>query len=116
MMGTLIAIGQTRLELLVVEFEEERGRVGVLLLLAGLAFLCLTLGIVLVTFFIVIAFWEDYRIQVSGGLAAFFLIVGGILFKVMLGKAKEKPRLFAASLSELDRDRRQLQAEVEEQT
>ena len=34
--GTLIAMGRTRFELLVVEFEEERARLGVLLLLGAL--------------------------------------------------------------------------------
>jgi uncharacterized membrane protein YqjE len=113
--GTLVAIAETRLELLVVEFEEERARVGVLLLYAALAMLCLALGIILLTFLIVVLFWDSYRIQSVSGLAVFFLIAGGVLWRVMSAKAREKPRLFAASLSELHRDREQLHGEHEEQ-
>jgi uncharacterized membrane protein YqjE len=114
MVGTLVAMAETRLELLVVEFEEERARVGVLLLYAALAMLFLAMGIILITFLIIVLCWDSYRIQSVGGLAAFFLVGGFVLWRIMRAKAREKPRLFAASLAELHRDREQLQSTPEE--
>jgi uncharacterized membrane protein YqjE len=107
-LGTLLAIIETRLELLVVEFEQERARLGVLLLLGALAFLCFALGIILVTFFLIVLFWDSHRLEAIGALAALFLIGGGLLWLTLNAKARERPRLFAASIAELDRDRERL--------
>jgi len=109
--GTLIAMARTRFELLVVEFEEERARVGVLLLLAALTFLCLMLGIILVTFLIIVVFWDTYRLQSVIALAVIYLGAAFILWRIMVAKAREQPRLFAATLAELQHDQDQLQGE-----
>jgi uncharacterized membrane protein YqjE len=106
--GTLLALVETRIELIVVEFEEERARLGVLLLIGALAFVCLALGIALVTLFIIVLFWDTYRLEAIGGLAVLSLLAGGLLFRAMRTKAREQPRLFAASIAELRRDREEL--------
>ena len=106
--GTLLALVETRLELFVVEFEEERARLGGLLLIGALAFLFLALGIALVTLFLIVLFWESHRLEAIGGLAVLSLLAGGLLFRTMRAQAREKPRLFAASIAELHRDRKEL--------
>jgi uncharacterized membrane protein YqjE len=106
--GTLLALVETRLQLFVVEFEEERARLGVLLLIGALAFLCLALGIALVTLFLIVLFWDSHRLEAIGTLAVLLLLVGGFLFRAMCAKARQPPRLFAASIAELRRDREEL--------
>jgi len=106
--GTLVAIAHTRLELLSADMEEERAHFFSLLMLTLAALLCLGIGVVLATILLVIAFWDTHRLLALGALAGFFLVVGMAVWAFALHKARTKPRLFAASLSELFKDRQQL--------
>jgi uncharacterized membrane protein YqjE len=106
--GTLVAIAHTRLDLLSADLEEERAHLFSLLVLALAALLCLGIGVVLATILLVVAFWDAHRLLVLGALAGFFLAVGMAVLAFAMHKARTKPRLFAASLSELFKDRQQL--------
>jgi uncharacterized membrane protein YqjE len=110
--GTLLAITQTRLQLLSTDLEEERERLLSLLVSGMVALFCLGVGVVLTTIFIVVAFWDNYRLVALGSLAGFFLLAGVAAWGVVMYKARTKPRLFAASLSELDKDRQQLSSRL----
>lgn len=105
--GTLLAIFQTRLELLSNEMEEERLRVGQMLLYGSVALFFFGLTIVLLTVFIVVLFWDSYRLQVLAGLTALFFVAGLLLWNALRRVAREKSKLFSSSLAELadDRDR-----------
>jgi uncharacterized membrane protein YqjE len=72
------------------------------------ALLCLGIGVVLATILLVVAFWDTHRLLALGALAGFFLVVGMGVWAFALHKARTKPRPFAASLSELFKDRQQL--------
>lgn len=106
--GTLVAIVHTRLDLLSIDLEEEREHMLSLLLLALVALFCLGVGVVLVTILLVAIFWDTYRILVLGTLAGCYLVAGMAAFWFVIHKARTKPRLFATSLSELLKDRQQL--------
>jgi uncharacterized membrane protein YqjE len=106
--ATLVSILQTRLELLSTELEEEKVKLGWLMLLAGIALFFLGLGILLATLLIIIAFWEHHRLLVLAGLAGLYLILGVALWLTFLNKARGKPLLFATSLDELSKDRERL--------
>lgn len=106
--GTLVAIAHTRLDLLSADLEEERAHLFSLLVLTLAALLCLGIGVVLATILLVVAFWDTHRLLVLGTLAGLFLVVGIVVWAFALHKARTKPRLFAASLSELFKDRQQL--------
>lgn len=106
---TLVAIAHTRLDLLSTDLEEEREHLLSLMLLALTALFCLVVGVVLATILLVAAFWETHRLLVIGLLAGSFLAGGGGLVAFAVHKAKAKPRLFAASLMELLKDRQQLE-------
>lgn len=102
-LATLIAIGKTRAELLVTEFEEEKLRLMSLWSKAiGAAFL-LTVGVVLGIFCLALAFWEQ-RVFVFGIFAVLF--VGGALFLIASLKRQisQPSKMFRASLSELEAD------------
>jgi len=106
--ASLVAIAHTRLDLLSSDIEEEREHFFSLLVLALTALFCLGIGVLLATLLLVVAFWDTYRLLVLGTLAGLFLAAGIAAWRIALHKARAKPRLFAASMSELLKDRQQL--------
>jgi len=106
--ATLVAIAHTRLDLLSADLEEDRERLLSILVLTLVALFCLGVGVVLATILLVVVFWDTHRILALSGLAGFFLAVGVAAWMFAMHKARTKPRLFAASLSELLKDRQQL--------
>jgi len=106
--ATLVAIVQTRLELLSADLEENREHLMSLLVLTLVALFCLGVGVVLATILLVVAFWDTQRLMVLGLLAGLFLTGGIAAWLFVMHKIKTKPRAFAASLSELFKDRQQL--------
>ncbi len=108
LMATSLAIAQTRLELVAVELETEIIRFTSLLLFAASALFSFALGVLLIVFFIIVLFWDTHRLIAIGLLAGASLVVGAAAWSVFLKKLKDKPRLFAASIGELAKDREQL--------
>ena len=106
--ATLLAIAHTRLELLSTELEEERVRLSSMLVWTLAALFCGGLGVVLATLFVVLALWDTHRLLALGIPAILFLLGAALAWLVVRGKARAKPRLFAASLTELSRDRKEL--------
>jgi len=106
--ATLVAIAHTRLELLSADLEEEREHFLSLLALSLTALFCLGVGVVLATILLVLAFWDTHRLLALGSLAGFFLAVGIAAGMFARHKARTKPRPFAASLSELIKDRQEI--------
>lgn len=104
---TLLAIFQTRIELLSNEIEEERLRTGQMFLYGSIALLFLGLAIIMLTVFFVVLFWDGYRMLVLGGFTALYFVAGLLVWNALRRMAREKSRLFSASLAELadDRDR-----------
>jgi uncharacterized membrane protein YqjE len=103
--ATAVAIAQTRLQLLGNELEEQGIRGAQMLALGAIAFFCAAVGILLVTAWIVIALWDRYRLLTVAVLALIYF--GGCVVALLRLKAKAaaRPKLFAASLAELRRDR-----------
>lgn len=106
--ATMAAIVQTRLELLSVDMEEDRAHYLSLLMLVLAALFCLGVGVVLATILLVVVFWDTQRIPVLGLLAGLFLTGGIAAWLFAMHKIKTRPRIFAASLLELFKDRQQL--------
>lgn len=108
--ATLTSIVSTRLELLANELQEERLRLTQMLLFALLALFCFGMGLLLLSVFIVVLFWDDHRLAVLGSLSVIFFVLGSLAAVLLRGKAQKKSRLFSASLAELAKDREQLGA------
>jgi len=106
--ASLIAIGYTRLELLSTDLEEERARLVSVLAMLFVALFCLGVGVLLLALLVVVAFWESHRLLALGGLTVLFLAGGAAAFGWARHKLRTKPRLFAASLAELSKDRQHL--------
>ncbi len=106
MAALAVDVAQTRLELLSLEVEEERARLSALLLFTLVALFFLALAIVFAALLLV-SVWP-HPVWVFGTLALLFL-AGGIVTAVWaLRRIKTKPRLFGASVAELQKDREQL--------
>jgi|SRR3989338_3448179 len=105
MAGTSLAILQVRLELLSNEMEEERLRIGQMLLYGSIALFFFGLAIMLLTVFIVVLFWDSHCLLVLGGLAALFFVAGLLVWNALRRLAREKSKLFSTSLAELANDR-----------
>jgi uncharacterized membrane protein YqjE len=105
--GTLLAIIQTRLELLSNEMEEERLRIGQMLLYGSIALFFFGLTIMLLTVFFVVLFWDEHRLLVLAGFTALYFVAGLLVWSALRRVSREKSKLFSASLAELadDRDR-----------
>ncbi|HBU28745.1 MAG: hypothetical protein A2X71_05860 [Thiobacillus sp. GWE1_62_9] len=105
---SLVGIIHTRLELLSTDIAEEREHLITLLVLVLLALFCLGVGVVLLAMLIVVAFWESHRLLALGGVTGFFLLAAAGMAWLALRKTRTRPRLFAASLAELSKDRQHL--------
>jgi uncharacterized membrane protein YqjE len=104
--ATLVAVLQTRLELLVTEVEEERVRLGRVLALIVVAIFFLSLSVLTLTLFVIVLFWDTYRLSVVGGLAVVYLVIGGMA--AFAARRQPRPRLFSTSVAELIKDRERL--------
>ena len=103
--ATLVAIAQTRLELLSTEVEEERARLAGILLQGYVTLGCLSVGILLLTLLFVLLLWDRNRI-VAVAIPAFVFCAAGLRSLLRLrALLREKPRVFTASIDELAKDR-----------
>ncbi len=105
LLATVIEILQTRVEIVATEFEEERERIRELVLFGFLALFFVSLGLVLLTLFVVILFWDTHRVYAVGGFALLYLGLGVTAGAVLRRRLQTRPRLFATTLAELSKDR-----------
>jgi uncharacterized membrane protein YqjE len=105
LLGTGLAIAQTRLSLLATEVAEERARLLALLAYGALALICLAAGAIFLAVFLTVLLWDSNRLLVLGIVSSLF-IGGGLLALAIASRLARQPsQLFAASLAELAKDR-----------
>lgn len=106
----ILLIAQNRLELLLVEVEEERRRAIEVLLLtlivAALGLMTLMVG----TFAVVVMFWDDHRLVVLGFFSLFYLLATGGVYWRLRKRLHEWPS-FSATVAELKKDKAWLERE-----
>ena len=107
---TALAMAHTRLALAGAELEEELQRLtGLLLSLLGLLVFGL-MGLLMLTFTVVLAVDAGQRVTVVAGFAVVYLgLAGGLVWRVQRMLATRPPFL-QATLAEMARDREALQA------
>ena len=99
---------QTRLELISTDVQIARSKFISLLVMIVFALFFLFFGLVMLALLIVIYSWETDRILALTLLTAGFLSVGIILAAVILQSLKTMPKLFEATIAELQKDRKEL--------
>jgi uncharacterized membrane protein YqjE len=108
--STLVAIIYTRLELLSADIEEDRERLMSLVMLSLIALFSLLVTAVLVSITIIVAFWDTYRVLALASVSGVFFVVGIVTWLAAIRRARNKPKMFVASLLELIKDRQHLDA------
>lgn len=111
LLATVLQMAQVRLQLLGTEVELEKRRLFDGLLWGGVALVVLGLGLVLLCGFVILLFWEGYRLAAVGGMTLLFLVAGGLMLRHArhrLGNRNSFKGMFDASLAELKRDQADL--------
>ena len=106
--GTLIGALQNRGELLMVELEEEKGRILRLVVFASVALFLIMMTLLLFTATIIFLCPQQYRLYVAGGFAFLYLV--GAIGAVFGLKATLRQIPFSESLRQLRKDREILDA------
>ena len=105
--GTLIAIVQTRLALLASDLEEQGACFAQILLYAALCAFAAFFALALAIGFVIAAFWEN-RLIAIGILFAVFLGVAVGSLATLRQRLAQRPKLLAATLAELEKDKNSL--------
>jgi uncharacterized membrane protein YqjE len=102
--ATLVAMVHTRLELAAVEAQEEARRLLGCLAWTLFAVFLAAGAALLAALFVVVLFWDSYRLLAIGGMAGLFALAAiAIAMKVKSG-FESRPPLFQATLGELRND------------
>ena len=110
LLRTLLANGETRLRLAVLELEEERARLLTLMLLAGASLVLLLLGVATLTALVIILFWDSYRIAAIAISAGVLIAISLILAFTAIHKARQHT-MFKETLKQFSTDRALLELE-----
>ena len=108
---TFLAIVQTRLELFASEIDEQRALLARIALLAAVAAFCLGIAVILSVLFVVVLFWDTNRLLAIGALAGGLGAAGIVALLMLRAAVRARPRLLAATLAELRKDRSKLDGE-----
>ncbi|HEY8521379.1 MAG TPA: phage holin family protein [Gammaproteobacteria bacterium] len=112
LLATLVAIAQTRVELLTTELQQEMHSVAQIMLWTLVALLAAAMGLFLTALAIVFVFWDTHRLAAAVGVTAAFFGIAAAAFLVLRAKVRSRPPLLGATLAELARDREQLASRV----
>ena len=103
--GALLGIVHTRLELLGIELSEEKDRLLAALFVGLAAMLFATMALIAFTFLIAAAFWDTYRWQALAILCGVYVLIAIVCGAMARQRLLNAPMLFQATLSELEKDR-----------
>ena len=107
MAGTLGEIVHVRGALFAVELREEIASRKEMLVLVVVGGVLLHMALIMLTFLVVVVFWDSYRVGAIAAMTALYLACGAAAFIRLRAKAAASAP-FAATLGELERDLEQL--------
>jgi uncharacterized membrane protein YqjE len=108
---TFLAVLQTRLEIFASEIDEQGALLARIAVLAAVAALCLGLAVILVVLFVAVLFWDTNRLLAIGAMAGIFAAAGIIAGLMLRSAIARRPRLLAATLAELRKDKSKLEGQ-----
>ena len=103
LLRTAAAMAQNRLELILVEVQEERARFFDMLLVAAGAVACGLMALIMVSLTLVVIFWDEHRIAVLAGLSLVYIAAAAAGFW-QLNKRLRDWQGFSATLAEFKKD------------
>jgi len=102
--ATVVAMIGTRLELAAVEFQEDARRLLGYLAWTLLAVFLAAGACLLVALFVIVLFWDDYRLQAIGSMIVLFAAAAGVIVMKVRSGLDHQAALFSATLAELRND------------
>jgi uncharacterized membrane protein YqjE len=109
LLAVLVSAAETRVGILAADLQEERVRLSRLALVGGAALFCLGLGIVLLSVFVVVLYWDSDRLAVLGLLSGLFLGLGLVNAIVLAVIARGHKRPLRETMDVLAKDRQSLE-------
>ena len=109
LLAVLVSAAETRVGILATELQEERVRLGRLVLFGGAALFCLGLGIVLLSVFLVVLYWNSDRLAILGLLSGLFLGLGVVNAIVLAVIVRGYKRPLGETVDVLAKDRQSLE-------
>lgn len=106
--ATVVSILKTRLEILSTELQEEKERLKGYLILGVIAMFCALMGIIFLSLFVVVLFWDTNRVLAVAAVTVAYFIAAAACGLSLKNKVKSHPKLFAATIAELVKDHRHL--------
>ena len=102
---TLLSFVLTRARLAATELEEQALRLTEILIWVAAAGFFLGVAVLFTAILVVLAYWDSNRVLAAGLLTLLFVSIGtgAALFARQL--LRERPKMLAATLAELERDR-----------
>jgi len=105
LLATLVAIAQTRLELLSTDLQQEVHRVAEITVWTLIALLSAWMGLFVAALAIIFVFWDTYRLVAAVSVTVFFALLAIVAALVLRAKLRNRPRMLDATLTELAKDR-----------
>jgi uncharacterized membrane protein YqjE len=103
--GAILGIAHTRLELLGIELAEEKDRLLTALFVGLAAMLFAMMALIAFTFLIAATFWDTYRWQSLTILCLVYLLLAVLCALRARHRLLGSPLMFQATLGELEKDR-----------
>jgi uncharacterized membrane protein YqjE len=100
---TLRDVAENRLELFLIELEEERIRLFDALLLLAIGIVCVLMTLVMVTLMVVVIFWDTHRLLVLTLVTAAYA-VAAVAAIVKLRSRLQRGRAFSVTLEQIKKD------------
>ena len=107
--ATLVAIAQTRLELLTTELQEEVQRAAGAVVWALIALLAAMIGLLFGGLTVVFVYWDTHRVLAALLVTAAFVAIALSAVLVLVVKINSRPRFLDATLTELANDAKSMQ-------
>lgn len=108
-LATALEIAHVRLDLLGTELQIEKHRIFSGLIWGAFALMLLGVGLVLFCGFILLLFWDSYRLAATGSLSLLFISGAYLVMREAKQRLSQPSSLFKSSLDELKKDRSALQ-------
>ncbi len=105
LLDTGLEIVQNRIELIAVEYQEERSRLVGMLVAAVVGLILGTVGTVILTMAIVLACPESWRFGVTAAFGVAYLAGAVIVLLRLHQRLRQAPPPFEASLTQIKKDR-----------
>jgi uncharacterized membrane protein YqjE len=102
---TLLSFVLTRTQLAATELEEQGLRLIEIVIWLTIALFFLGVAVVFAAVLVVLLFWDSNRLLAAGLLAAIFVAISAGAALLARQRLSERPKLLAATLAELERDR-----------